>query len=142
MASFKPRNTVRARELRNAATPAERALWRHLSKSQVAGAKFSRQMPIGPYFDDFLCRERGLIIEVDGYSHDLALEHDAIRTRYLEAQGYIVIRFSNAEVLGQIEGVIWKIAQVLAELPAPNPSRLREGSGVDTARHDPLPPIP
>ena len=55
MPEWKPRNTERARELRNAATPAERALWRYLARSQL-GAKFSRQMPVGPFYADFLCR--------------------------------------------------------------------------------------
>ena len=52
--------TERARALRRPATPAERALWRYLARSG-AGAKFSRQMPVGPYFADFLCRGLGLI---------------------------------------------------------------------------------
>jgi very-short-patch-repair endonuclease len=141
MADFKPRYTFRARELRNAATPAERELWKHVSKSQIAGAKFSRQMPVGPYFADFLCRQCKLIIEIDGYSHDLTIERDSVRTRYLEAQGYTVMRFSNAEVLGQTEGVIWKISQVLADMPTPSPSRKREGDRVASAPSFPLPPV-
>ncbi len=56
MPEWKQRDTERARELRNAATPTERALWRYLSRSQL-GAKFSRQMQVGPYFADFLCRD-------------------------------------------------------------------------------------
>jgi BirA family biotin operon repressor/biotin-[acetyl-CoA-carboxylase] ligase len=66
---FQPRNTNRARELRNAATPAERCLWGFLSASQL-GAKFSRQMPLGPYYADFLCRELALVVELDGFSHE------------------------------------------------------------------------
>jgi BirA family biotin operon repressor/biotin-[acetyl-CoA-carboxylase] ligase len=61
---FKKRNTGRARELRNSATPAERLLWQQLRSSEL-GHKFSRQMPVGPYFADFLCRELHFIIEVD-----------------------------------------------------------------------------
>jgi BirA family biotin operon repressor/biotin-[acetyl-CoA-carboxylase] ligase len=60
---FKKRNTGRARELRNSATPAARLLWQQL-RSRL-GHKFSRQMPVGPYFADFLCRELHFIIEVD-----------------------------------------------------------------------------
>jgi len=56
MPDWNPRNTLRARALRRAAPPAERALWQHLARSQL-GAKFSRQMPVGPWFADFLCRE-------------------------------------------------------------------------------------
>src|SRR3546814_6696851 len=69
---FQPRDTPRARELRNAATPAERTLWRCLSRRKVAGWKFSRQMPVGPYFADFLCREAHLVIDLDGHSQAMA----------------------------------------------------------------------
>ena len=64
-----PRNTTRARALRNAATPAERRLWQALSRSRQ-GAKFSRQMPVGPFFADFLCRELKLVVECDGTPDD------------------------------------------------------------------------
>ena len=69
MPDWNDRDTNRCRELRNAAAPAERQLWRCLSRSQ-AGTKFSRQMQVGPFFPDFLCRSHRLIIEVDGHSHD------------------------------------------------------------------------
>lgn len=92
MAKFRPRDTVRARELRNGATMPERILWRQLARGQ-AGAKFSRQMPLGPYFADFLCRELRLVIELDGPSHDLRPEHDATRDAWMHSQGYRVLRF-------------------------------------------------
>ena len=112
--SFKPRNTERARKLRREATPAERCLWAYLAKSRL-GAKFSRQMPIGPYFADFLCRELMLVVEIDGFSHEMRQEADAARTSVIEAAGYQVIRLTNAEVLGNTEGVALAIqAAVLA----------------------------
>ncbi|MFM5893119.1 MAG: endonuclease domain-containing protein [Novosphingobium sp.] len=123
---FRDRNTVRAQQLRNAATPAERLLWQYLSRSQL-GAKFSRQMPVGPFFADFLCREQMLIIELDGFSHDIAPEKDIYRDRYLNEAGYRVLRFTNAEVLGNVEGVIFEIQRTLLEGPTPDPSRKREG---------------
>ena len=144
--TFKPRNTGRARELRNQATPAERMLWLALSNSKVGGHKFSRQMPAGPYFADFLCRAAKLVIEIDGYSHDVRVAHDQRRDAYMAAQGYRVLRFGNDDVLGNLEGVVQAIALVLDETgppPAPPasgrgerrrtsklPSRLREGLGV------------
>ncbi|MCP9221592.1 DUF559 domain-containing protein [Erythrobacter sp. LQ02-29] len=67
MPDWNPRNTKRARELRRAATPAERKLWPYLARSAL-GAKFSRQMPVGPWYVDFLCRELKLAIELDGAS--------------------------------------------------------------------------
>ncbi|WP_238401806.1 endonuclease domain-containing protein [Altererythrobacter sp. C41] len=114
--TFKPRNTKRARELRNRATPAERVLWRYLSKSQL-GVKFSRQMPVGPYFADFLCRERKLIVELDGWSHDVAPERDVVRERFLRGQGYRLLRFMNEDVRGNVEGVVTAIRLALREGP-------------------------
>ena len=108
MPDWKDRNTKRARELRHAATPAERLLWQHLSRSQQ-GAKFSRQMPVGPYYADFLCRALRLVVECDGISHDRSPEPDARRDAYMRAEGYAVLRFTNADVLGNTEGVITMI---------------------------------
>jgi BirA family biotin operon repressor/biotin-[acetyl-CoA-carboxylase] ligase len=115
MPKWKPRNTKRARELRNQATPAERRLWRYLSRSQT-GAKFSRQMQVGPFFADFLCRELKLVVEIDGFSHDLRPGYDAARDRWLRGKGYHVLRFTNAEVLGDAEAVAVAIGQKVARL--------------------------
>ncbi|MBX9645335.1 MAG: DUF559 domain-containing protein [Novosphingobium sp.] len=123
---FRDRDTSRARELRNSATPAERLLWQYLAKSQL-GCKFSRRMPVGPFFADFLCRERELIIELDGFSHDVQPERDIYRDRYLIEQGYRVLHFTNTDVLGNVEGVVTEIKRALADWPTPSPSRKREG---------------
>ncbi len=108
MPDWKPRNTARARTLRREATPAERALWPYLARSQL-GTKFSRQMPLGPFFADFLCRELSLVIELDGHSHDVAPERDAPRDTWMAAHGFTVLRFTNAEVQGNVEGVVTAI---------------------------------
>jgi very-short-patch-repair endonuclease len=68
------------------------------------------------------------VIEVDGGQHDWRSDADAARTRYLEHQGYTVIRFWNNDVLTGIEGVVTHIERALAALPSPNPSRKREGN--------------
>lgn len=115
MPNWQPRNTNRARRLRREATPAERALWEHLSRSQL-GAKFSRQMPVGPYFADFLCRELKLVIELDGFSHDVAPQRDSMRDEWMTAQGYTVLRFTNADVSDNTEGVVTAIRIRIAEL--------------------------
>ena len=124
---FQPRDTPRAKELRNAASPAERALWRCLSGRKIGGWKFSRQMPVGPYFADFLCREAQLIIELDGYSHDMQQAHDERRDHWLVENGFRVLRFTNCDVMANIEGVVSEIERALALLPTPDPSRKREG---------------
>ncbi|NCP15278.1 MAG: DUF559 domain-containing protein [Sphingomonadales bacterium] len=108
MPEWKPRDTPRARTLRREATPAERALWAHLSLSQL-GAKFSRQMPVGPFFADFLCRDLALVVELDGLSHDVAPERDVSRDRWMAAHGFTVLRFTNADVHGNLEGVVTAI---------------------------------
>jgi len=110
---FKPRNTERARELRKGATVAERVLWGVLRGSAL-GVRFSRQMPIGPYFADFLCRERRLVIEVDGFSHGRREAYDARRDAWMAAAGYRVLRFGNDAVMRDLDGVRARIVGVLA----------------------------
>ena len=124
MPEWKPRDTRRARELRHAATPAERRLWRYLARSQL-GAKFSRQMPVGPFFADFLCRELRLVVELDGFSHDRRPERDAARDRWLAGRGHRVLRFANADVLRDPEGVARAVQAEVAGLAHPlNAARL------------------
>lgn len=84
-------------------------------------------MPIGPYFADFLCRDAKLIIELDGSTHDNSVDYDACRDAYCRAQGYSILRFSNADVMANLEGVLSHISATLVQKPTPNPSRLREG---------------
>jgi len=117
MPDWRPRDTRRARSLRHAATPAEQRLWTCLARSQL-GAKFSRQMPVGPFFADFLCRELKLIVELDGISHDRRPEQDGARDRYLAAQAYRVLRFTNQQVLGDAEAVAFAIREEVARLRA------------------------
>jgi len=114
MPEWRPRNTDRARSLRRGATPAERVLWRYLARSQL-GVKFSRQMPVGPYFADFLCRDLKLIVELDGFSYELRERHDAARDAWLSEQDYRVLRFANADVLANAEGVVLAITAAVAQ---------------------------
>lgn len=86
----------------------ERRLWRYLSGGAL-GAKFSRQMPVGPYFADFLCRDLRIVIELDGHSHDLRPDYDAARDRFMAEAGYKVLRFTNADVRNNVEGVVTAI---------------------------------
>src|SRR5688500_16803964 len=90
MAQFTPRPTRLARKLRNNATDAEKHLWRSISNRQLGGCKFSRQMPVAGFICDFICRERRLIVEVDGGQHDTQARRDQERTRSLEAEGFRV----------------------------------------------------
>ena len=95
----------RARVLRRDMTDAERALWRMLSRRQIEGFKFRRQVPIGRFVADFVCHEARLVIEVDGGQHDRSSETEIARTEILKNEGYRVLRFWNNEILENPEGV-------------------------------------
>jgi len=106
----------RGRKLRNEATEAEKALWIRLRGRQLLGYKFRRQQVLGRYIVDFVCLEKRLVVEVDGSQHFVQQRYDEARTRWLEAQGYRVIRFLNNEVLGgDIEAVIDAIVHQLED---------------------------
>ena len=85
-------------------------------------------MPVGTYICDFLCRSHRLAIELDGESHTGTVEQDRRRTAFIEAQGIRVLRFANADVMKNAEGVVAAIGAALAETPTPDPSRKREES--------------
>jgi len=98
----------RARSLRRAQTEAEKRLWGYLRGGRLLDWKFRRQVPVGPYFADFLCAEAKLIIEVDGATHgeNHEVRHDEIRTKFLEKMGYRVFRCYNADVFENLNGVL------------------------------------
>ncbi|MEC9432191.1 MAG: endonuclease domain-containing protein, partial [Pseudomonadota bacterium] len=106
----------RARALRRDATPAERRLWRELRRAGL-GARFRRQAPLGPYIADFLCLSARLVVELDGGQHnDLAARaRDAARDRFMQERGFRVLRFWNAEVFGNLDGVLEAIRLALVE---------------------------
>src|SRR5256885_13522969 len=91
-----------ARELRRNMTEAEKKLWSRLRERQIGNQKFRRQAPLEGYIVDFLCIEKGLVIEVDGGQHAERTAQDKERTEKLEAAGYQVLRFWNPDVLRKI----------------------------------------
>ena len=110
-----PAKTKRARTLRAAAPSAESLLWSRLRARRLGGFKFVRQEPIGPYFADFCCREAKLVVEVDGATHstEAELARDAAREAFLISCGYRVLRFRNAEVYEEMDGVMETILAAL-----------------------------
>jgi very-short-patch-repair endonuclease len=104
--------TPRARGLRSNSTDAEKKLWWRLRNRQIAGHKFVRQEPIGPYICDFVCRERRLIVEVDGGQHADSAE-DKVRDQWLASCEYRVLRFWNNDVLKNMDGVLEAIADAV-----------------------------
>ena len=100
-------------------TQAETHLWYRLRRRQVGNYRFRRQVPIGSYIVDFACVEERLIVEVDGSQH-LDSDYDARRDRWLEDQGFRVMRFWNHDVLDRTELVLRQILDAL-ESPRPLP---------------------
>lgn len=96
----------RARELRNNATDAERALWRALRGRQLDGFRFRRQVPIGGYIADFACQQAKLIVELDGGQHAEQTQYDALRTAALQLLGYRVLRYWNDDALLRSRDVV------------------------------------
>ncbi|MDQ1091744.1 very-short-patch-repair endonuclease [Xanthomonas sacchari] len=110
-----------ARQLRRTMTDAERTLWSYLRSGQLQGFKFRRQYPIPPYAADFCCVAAKLIVEIDGAQHSAS--GDAARTRWLESQGWRIVRFWNNDVLLASDAMIQAICDATeAPYPHPNPS--------------------
>jgi very-short-patch-repair endonuclease len=107
-----PIGTVsRARQLRrDASEPERRAL-----RKAFPQLKWRHQAPLGPYYADILCLSERHVIEVDGDTHAATTDSDAARTRFLQHEGYQVIRFTNADVMQNLEGAIAHISLSLRE---------------------------
>tara|TARA_B100000614_G_C14284973_1_gene385263 strand:- start:195 stop:587 length:393 start_codon:yes stop_codon:yes gene_type:complete len=103
-----------ARTLRRNETDAEKALWREIRNRNLNGFKFVRQYPIGPYIADFACREKALVVELDGAQHAENMR-DAERTRFINRAGFSVIRFWNEEVLRERDDVLETIVAILED---------------------------
>jgi very-short-patch-repair endonuclease len=140
-----------ARKLRKELTDAERALWQRLRHCQLGGLKFRRQAPIGNYFADFVCYERKLIVELDGGQHASPeeQERDAERTRWLNSQGFRVVRYWDHDVLRDLEVVLESIWLALQQPPTlPSPTRgggyvnLRENPALRTGSDSKPPTLP
>jgi very-short-patch-repair endonuclease len=104
--------------LRHHQTCAEHRLWLQIRSKRIASHRFRRQVRLDRYVADFVCFSLRLIIEVDGPSHELTVGQDEIRTRRLEAQGYRIIRFSNEQVMRELDSVVETIRAVIAEMTA------------------------
>jgi very-short-patch-repair endonuclease len=126
-----PELLKRASAMRHEATPFEAMLWRHLSSSQLGGFKFRRQNVIDRFIVDFFCPAKSLIVEVVGDTHHT--DGDAKRDEALASLGYRTLRFSNAKVANELEGVLLTILDTLNAAsdrwaaPTPNPSPKGEG---------------
>ncbi|MBM2817075.1 MAG: hypothetical protein HW421_3837 [Ignavibacteria bacterium] len=139
-----------ARRLRKNLTKAEVVLWLKLKNKQLNGLQFYRQKPIGNYIVDFYCSKAKLVLELDGGQHysDEGKSLDEVRNKFLDSVGLKVLRFSNNDVMNNIEGVIKKIESTFIEIISENkkipPTRVLEvehGSRSRIRKKSPLPPF-
>ena len=116
-------NLDHAKVMRSAQTPVEERLWYFLRADRFLGLKFKRQKPLGPYIVDFICMERGLVVELDGGQHGDQVTYDREHDAWLAGQGFTVLRFWNHDVMNQIESVLERIRQFVeaSSPPAPLP---------------------
>ena len=113
-----------ARKLRTGMTQQEQRLWRQLRDlNRRLGTHFRRQAPVGRFIADFADLGRRLVIEADGGGH--GGERDAARDAWFKAQGFVVLRFWNTDVDGNMEGVMQIVLDALEAAPPPHPSPTR-----------------
>jgi very-short-patch-repair endonuclease len=113
-----PKRTRRAQALRKQNVPAEALLWKAIRNRALGGFRFRRQHPVGPFVVDFACVKCGLIVELDGETHLPRQAADAERTRFLEAEGWCVLRFWNTEIyedFGAVEEAIYRACVTQAD---------------------------
>ncbi len=114
LARLTRQRTARARELRQTETPAEARLWAILRDRRLENYKFRRQHPIDRFVADFACPAAKLVIELDGNSHHDRIEQDAARDEFLAQNGWHTLRVSNAELMGDGNGVVLTVLSILS----------------------------
>jgi very-short-patch-repair endonuclease len=117
---YNPKLKELAREQRRNATKSEVCLWQKLKRDQMHGYDFHRQKPIDEYIVDFFCNKLRLAIEVDGYSHEIleVWEKDVKKTNRLNELGIQVLRFSDAQVLNDMDNVLRAIEEYIFQFEA------------------------
>src|SRR6266436_1438808 len=132
----------RAKQLRQAMTRAEMLLWRYVKANRIDGLGFRRQVPIKNYIADFVCFSAKLVIELDGESHDFEerQKSDQSRDAFFESEGLQAPRFTNEQVLSNLEGVIEIIRQTAAARICGSPPSLtlphKGGGNRETGTND------
>jgi leucyl-tRNA synthetase len=119
------------RDNRKNQTEAEATIWNEVRDSKL-GYKIRRQHAIGTFIADFVCLDKGLVIEIDGEYHEQQKEYDEARTAFLESEGFSVIRFTNDDVTKKLEDVLTSIKDKLNTLPSithSSPSPVEKGPG-------------
>jgi very-short-patch-repair endonuclease len=115
-------------------TRAETLLWRYIKADHLQGLSFRRQAPMGAYIVDFVCHDARIVVELDGETHDFdeRQRQDAVRDAWLATLGYVVLRFTNEQVMSSLEGVLVVIRETAgngARGAPPSLSLPRKGGG-------------
>ena len=118
-----------AQQMRKEMPEPEMRAWLELRAARFRGIKFRRQKVIGSYIADFASNNPKLVIEIDGDTHAVRESYDAQRTQFLEEQGYSVIRFSNADAMMNMDGVLHRIGEAVDGLTSAPPTPSPEGEG-------------
>lgn len=118
-----------ARATRHDMSPVEARLWCHLRDRRLDGVKFVRGVPRGNYIHDFVARSQKLIVEIDGDTHAGREVADERRDMTFELKGYRVLRFTNLDVMSNLDGVLQTIVDALPHSPSPQPSPRERGEG-------------
>jgi very-short-patch-repair endonuclease len=132
------RQRSRAKQLRQAMTRAETLLWRYLKANRIDGLGFRRQVPFRSYIADFACLSNRLIVELDGESHDFEERQKADQNRdaFFVSEGFHVLRFTNEQVMSNLEGVVEVIRQAATSRASGSPhspTLPHKGGGSDEA---------
>ena len=112
---YEPSLKEKAKKLRKNSTFTEVLLWNKLKKKQILEYNFNRQTPIDYFIVDFFCKDLLLAIEIDGDSHDGKLEYDIFREEKLNKLGIFILRFTNDDILYNMNSVITKIKKVITD---------------------------
>jgi very-short-patch-repair endonuclease len=130
------RQRRRAKQLRQTMTRAETLLWRYLKANRIDGLGFRRQVPIKNFIADFVCYSAKIVVELDGESHDFEerWKADQRRDAFFLANGFRVLRFTNEQVMSNLEGVVELVRQAAAGRASgspPSPPLPHTGGGSD-----------
>jgi very-short-patch-repair endonuclease len=110
-----PVKQARAKQFRHRMTVAEALLWSRIRSNQLDGIHWRRQQMIDGLIVDFYCHAAYVIVEVDGPVHELQTEYDSVRDRILASRHMLVVRFSNDDVISNLEGVLAKMSVICQE---------------------------
>ena len=124
--------TQRAKEMRKQMPEPETRLWLALRADRFQGIKFRRQKVIGNYIADFAANNPKLVIELDGDTHAGREGYDDKRTQILETIGYKIVRFTNTEVMENVDGVLQRLDEIVNGVSAPPPTPSPEGEGANS----------